>query len=304
MLQRHPFPGRRMRRLVLMLAWLLAGPAYADQHAPPAPDAEKQAFEKIVEARGQARGKRYAEALKQLDEAVALAEGMDDKLPLALALHNIAEVQLLKGEPRDALKVYHRALGVYAELGYEAGAGMVQRRIGTLSRLLSKPRKPKSPVAEDVPRAGAGEPFAAIDQAVERVRRRKLARLRAAREAAESGPVRVTRSEPLPAEDSGEWTYVESLRQKIRGNSRYPDYAKRTGQEGTVDLVFAVRRNGEVESVELLKSSGFIVLDVEALRNVRESAPFGAVPDGAASSPLTVRLTFSYRLPAASDGAP
>ena len=104
MLQRHPFPGRRIRRLVLMLAWLLAGPAFADQHTPPAPDAEKQAFEKIVEARGQARGKRYAEALKQLDEAVALAEGVEDKLPLALALHNIAEVQLLKGEPRGCVE--------------------------------------------------------------------------------------------------------------------------------------------------------------------------------------------------------
>jgi protein TonB len=101
----------------------------------------------------------------------------------------------------------------------------------------------------------------------------------------------------------GEGVYIESLTRKIRGNSRYPEYARRTGQGGTVELVFAVQENGDVENVKLLKSSGFIVLDVEALRNVRESAPFGSVPARADPGPLTVRLTFSYKLPDAPDGA-
>ncbi len=303
MTQRHPFGGRRVSRLILMLAWLMVAPAYANQHTPsvpevqPSPEAGKQALEKIVEARGRARAKRYPEALNQLDDAVSLAEGMEDKLPLALALHNIAEIQLLKGEIPDALKAYYRALGVYTELGNKAGAGIVQGRIGTLSRLLRKPREPAAP-------AKTGDRVSLIDEAVERVRLRKRSRGQETAETAPPGPVRVTRLEVQPVDNPGESAYVETLRRKISGNSRYPDYARRTGQEGSVDLAFAVWKNGDVTNVELLKSSGFIILDVEALRNVRESAPFGLVPNGTAPGSLTVRLTFSYELPAAAAGAP
>ena len=300
----HPFPWRRASCLILMLAWLAAEPAYAGHHLPPAPEGKKQALEKLVEARGRARVKRYVEALNQLDEAVSLAEGMEDKLPLALALHNVAEVQLLRGEPLAALKAYYRVLEVYTELGHEAGVGRVQRRIRTVSRLLRKPREPAVSAAKNVAPAATQDRLSLIDQAVERVRRRKQSRGQGAPEAARSAPVRVTRPEPRALDNPRERAYVESLRRKISGSSRYPDYARRTGQEGSVGIVFAVRENGDIENVELSQSSGFIVLDVEALRNVRESAPFDPVPVGAAAGPLTVRLTFSYRLPAAPDAAP
>ncbi len=306
MTHRHPLPGCRLLHLVVMLAWLglATGPAHAQEHAPPTPEAEKQAFEKILEARGSARETRYPEALSQLDDAVGLAEALEDRFPLALALHNIAEVQLLRGEPLDALKAYHRALEVYTQSGHEAAADMVRKRIGTISRFLSKPRKPVVPAPKQVAPGGTEKPLSPIEQAIARVRQRQRSRAQAAREAAETGPVRVTRSEPAAAYDDGVWEYVESVRQTIRGNSRYPDFARRMGQKGTVELVFAVRRNGDVENVNLLKSSGFIVLDVEAVRNVRESAPYGAVPDGVGSGPLNVRLKFTYELPAASDGSP
>ncbi len=307
MTQRHPFRGHRVSRLILMLAWLMVAPAHADQHTPsalevqPAPEAGKQALEKIVEARGRARARRYPEALNQLDDAISLAEGMEDKLPLALALHNVGEIQLLKGEILDALKAYYRALGVYTELGNKAGAGIVQGRIGTLSRLLMKSREPAAPAAENVASAKTEDRLSLIDEAVERVRLRKQS---SSEETASPGPVRVTRSEVRPVDDPVGSAYVETLRRKISGNSRYPDYARQTGQEGSVDLAFAVRKDGDVANVELLKSSGFVSLDVEALRNVRESAPFGPVPNGTAPASLTVRLTFSYELPAAADMAP
>ena len=310
MTQRHPFRGRRVSRLILMLAWLMVAPAYADQHTPsapevqPAPEAGKQALEKIVEARGRARAKRYPEALNQLDDAISLAERMEDKLPLALALHNVAEIRLLKGEILDALKAYYRALGVYTELGNKAGAGIVQGRIGTLSRLIMKPRETAAPAAENVASVKTEDRLSPIDEAVERVRLRKQSRGEDTVETASPGPVRVIRSEVRPVDDPVGSAYVETLRRKISGNSRYPDYARRKGQEGSVDLAFAVGKDGDVTNVELLKSSGFVSLDVEALRNVRESAPFGPVPNGTAPASLTVRLTFSYELSAAADTAP
>jgi len=142
-----------------------------------------------------------------------------------------------------------------------------------------------------------------IDQAVERIRRRQRGE-----ETPELPPVegvRVIRTEPR--EEPGnprERAYVESLRRKIGGNARYPEYAKRTRQQGAVDVVFAVHGNGEVEGVKLSRSSGFIVLDVEALRNVRESAPFGPMPGSVAGDPVTVRLTLNYELPDTAGVAP
>ncbi len=323
-MDRHLLNRLRVCRRTLALAWLLATAVFAHAQPGPAPgpsavpDAEQQAYEKIVEARGNARAERYAEALIQLGEAVSLAEQAGSRLSLALALHNTAEVRLLKGEPLNALRDYHRVLGVYTELGHQSGVKLAKDRIDMVSRLFTKPRTPPTPVAL-VPGPGAAAPpngtgqgtgagpaepsrteetgrLALIEQAVERVRRRQ-------RGEETPGPapvdgVRVTRTGPVePPDNPRKWAYVESLRRKIGGNARYPAYAKRTRQQGAVDVVFAVRANGEVEGVKLSRSSGFIVLDVEALRNVRESAPFGPMPGGVAENPLTVRLTLNYALP-------
>ena len=306
-------------RLTLMLA--LAGGVAADRaraghDAVHAADPEKQAYAKIVEARGSARVERYLEALNHLDDAVALAERLEGRLPLALALHNKGEVELLRGRPLDALKAYYRVLGVYTRLGHQGGVARVQRRIDTLTRLVRKPRGPAEPPAQGTPPAKTRDSLSPIDQAVERIRSRVRSGGQPAPEERPSTPVQakspeepppasvqVARTEPrAPSDSPRQWAYVETLKRKISGNSRYPDYAKRTGQQGIVDLVFAVQESGGIDDVRLSKSSGFIVLDVEALRNVRESAPFGPVPVSA--GPLTVRLTFSYKLPAASDGAP
>ena len=327
----HPLPARLGILLALTLA--LAGGLLADL--------ERQAYEKIVEARGSARAERYADALNQLDAAVALAGQLEGKLPLALAFHNKGEVEILRGRPLDALKAYHLGLRVYRQLGHQAGAAMVQRRIGTLTRFVRKPDRPAPPPGK--PKGDEPDRLARIDQAVERIRSRLKPgappRTSAPPGSAEplppatvqessaveqpplsaraSAPPPVEkdrRSEPLPSVEVGrtepqavlanprQWAYVESLKRTIKGKSRYPAYAERTGQQGTVEVVFAVKDNGEVDGVELSKSSGFIVLDVEALRSVRESAPFGPLPNTGAPGPLTVGLTFSYKLPAPPSG--
>ncbi len=361
MIRHHPIPWRHLTRAALLLALAVgvaADRARANPEALSAAELEKQAYAKIVEARGSARAERYPDALTRLDDAVTLAEQLDDKLPLALALHNKGEVELLRGRPLDALKAYYRVLGIYRRLGHEAGAALAQKRIGMLTRLVKKPEKPAAPSQEE-PAAKTPDRLSPIDQAVERIRARvrsagqkppevPAAPVEARRtgeppvpveapvsvpttppeEPAASAPatpdekppgrapaagteeprqpsVQVARAEPPSAADNPrEWAYVESLKRKIGGRSRYPAYARRTGQQGTVALVLAVRENGQLAGVELSESSGFIVLDVEALRNVRESAPFGPVPVRATPGPLTVRLTISYKLPAASDPAP
>ena len=292
-------------RVALLLACFLSGAAHSappvsdleEQAEEQAPDIGKQALARIMEARGSARAKRYVEALIQLNEAVSLARQAEDELPLALALHNMAEVRRLRGETLEALKAYHRVLEVYTRMGHAAGVELAQRQIRSLSTVFRLREDRTRPEAAARPKA----PLSPMEQAVERIRQQARGR-----EDVPAASVEVASPDPHPAGGNPrQRAYLESLRRKVRGNSRYPEFARRSGQQGTAAVVFTVREDGEVESLEILKSSGFTVLDVEALRNVRESAPFGPMPRGqAVPDPLTVRLTFRYRLSDADGASP
>ncbi len=75
--------------------------------------------------------------------------------------------------------------------------------------------------------------------------------------------------------------YVDNFRQKIEriGTLNYPDEAKRRNIHGSLQLTVAIKADGEVESVEINRSSGYKVLDQAALRIVRLAAPFERFPD-------------------------
>jgi len=75
--------------------------------------------------------------------------------------------------------------------------------------------------------------------------------------------------------------YVEDWRQKIEriGNLNYPEEAKAKGIHGSLQLTVAIRADGEVESVEINRSSGKKVLDQAAIRIVRLASPFARFPD-------------------------
>ncbi len=75
--------------------------------------------------------------------------------------------------------------------------------------------------------------------------------------------------------------YVDNWRQKIErvGNLNYPEEARRRRIYGSLQLTVGVRPDGEVESVEINRSSGHKVLDGAAMRIVRLAAPFDRFPD-------------------------
>ncbi len=74
--------------------------------------------------------------------------------------------------------------------------------------------------------------------------------------------------------------YVDNWRQKIErvGNLNYPEEAKARRIYGSLQLTVAIKADGEVESVEINKSSGHKVLDQAAVRIVRLAAPFDRFP--------------------------
>ena len=74
--------------------------------------------------------------------------------------------------------------------------------------------------------------------------------------------------------------YVEDWRQKVErvGNLNYPESA-RGKLYGNLVLTVAIKSDGELERVELNRSSGHKVLDAAALRIVKLAAPYAAFPE-------------------------
>ena len=70
--------------------------------------------------------------------------------------------------------------------------------------------------------------------------------------------------------------YLDRWRQRIEaiGNLNYPREARAKGIEGSLRLLVSIRSDGSVERLELLESSGQLVLDDAAFRIVRTAAPF------------------------------
>ncbi len=75
--------------------------------------------------------------------------------------------------------------------------------------------------------------------------------------------------------------YVDSWRQKIErvGNLNYPEEAKSRKLYGALQLTIAIKANGEVEDVQINRSSGHRVLDEAAKRIVHLAAPYERFPD-------------------------
>ena len=74
--------------------------------------------------------------------------------------------------------------------------------------------------------------------------------------------------------------YVDGWRAKIEriGNLNYPEEARARGIHASLQLTVAIKADGEVESVEVNRSSGYKFLDQAAIRIVRLASPFAPFP--------------------------
>ncbi len=75
--------------------------------------------------------------------------------------------------------------------------------------------------------------------------------------------------------------YLEAWRKKVErvGNLNYPDAARRKKLYGDLLLHVAVRADGSVAEIQVLRSSGHKILDDAAVRIVRLAAPFAPFPE-------------------------
>jgi len=115
--------------------------------------------------------------------------------------------------------------------------------------------------------------------------------LRQARALMQSAPDPLAREQVLPKRPRRKFitantrehlyaAYMRSWVAKVErvGNMNYPEQARRRNLEGSLVLSVDVLPDGSIERVQVLRSSGYELLDDAAVRIVRLSAPFSELP--------------------------
>jgi protein TonB len=107
-----------------------------------------------------------------------------------------------------------------------------------------------------------------------------------------------TASKALPEEGFESLTsrYVKRhfnyIRDMIQGNLSYPSIARRMGWTGKVIVSFVVCKDGRVENIKIVESSGFAILDRNAMETIKKVSPFPRPP---VSAELIVPIAYMLR---------
>jgi protein TonB len=91
--------------------------------------------------------------------------------------------------------------------------------------------------------------------------------------------------------------YLGRLKQRIQSEWTYPEDAQRVGMSGELMLIFTLNKAGTLTHIQLIESSGFPVLDNEALRAVKAAAPFDPFPPQLGDEPWNISAIFRYNSP-------
>ena len=100
----------------------------------------------------------------------------------------------------------------------------------------------------------------------------------------------------LDSQDLKYVSYLSEIKKKIEPKWHYPERAKKVGLQGKLALYFSIVRDGHLDRLELLSSSGHSLLDREALNAVRGAAPYYPLPKRLKITRLNILATFEYRI--------
>ncbi len=133
---------------------------------------------------------------------------------------------------------------------------------------------PPKPVVKERPRATLSQLLASTQQEIDRLTAELDRRTLSASKQERRKAVNASTQEYQYA------AYLEAWRSKVEkiGNLNYPDEAKRRKLYGHLLMHVAVRADGSVERIRVVRSSGHKLLDDAAVRIVRMSAPFAPFP--------------------------
>ena len=84
--------------------------------------------------------------------------------------------------------------------------------------------------------------------------------------------------------------------QRIRKHQRYPRWAQQAGYEGAVEIQFSLLPTGKIGPVDIIRSSGYNILDQSAVTAVKKATPFPTDLLDLNPTYLSVRLTIKFSL--------
>ncbi|NIO15534.1 MAG: TonB family protein [Deltaproteobacteria bacterium] len=91
-------------------------------------------------------------------------------------------------------------------------------------------------------------------------------------------------------------SYFASIKRKIELVWQYPFDAIQRGIQGDLILDFSINRGGDLKNIKLVRSSGFAILDEEAIESIRKAAPFSPIPKQYRIDELNIRANFIYEM--------
>jgi len=91
-------------------------------------------------------------------------------------------------------------------------------------------------------------------------------------------------------------SYNRWLKYKVERVLKYPELAAISGLQGTLYIQFDIMKDGALKDLQLIKSSGYKILDDEALRSIRDAAPFQALPEEWSMDHYTIRAAVLFYL--------
>ncbi len=90
--------------------------------------------------------------------------------------------------------------------------------------------------------------------------------------------------------------YKMRLKEKIEETWRYPAEAARKGIYADLYIRFTILRDGKLGAVELLRTSGYKMLDDAAMKAVKDASPFWPLPPEWKEDSFTITGHFVYSL--------
>lgn len=154
-----------------------------------------------------------------------------------------------------------------------------------------------------VDRRGEQQSFEDLPEAERELARlnQQLARLQAdldAQRQQQTREPRVRRLDAVSAKSAADAAYLAEWRRRVEtvGNQYYPEASLRYGIYGSLEMLVTVRKDGNLEDIKVLKSSGYAVLDEAAIRIVQLAAPYSPFPDAlrATTDKLEILRTWQF----------
>lgn len=102
--------------------------------------------------------------------------------------------------------------------------------------------------------------------------------------------------EVIDPEQEAMLRYQDMIKQRIQQERRYPLWAKKQAIEGSVYLSFKVLTNGLTRDIEIIQSSGYEILDREAIKTIQRGEPFPTIPKEINMPSLQMRISLVFKL--------